>query len=131
MVHFTLVFTESDLLKRKVTYILLYAPALFFSIIDLTTDMISQPPTLQYWGYTPSILVGSWICHLDGIWAAALAVSSLLLFVFYYNRVPEQVRKEQAKLFSVGFGIPVALSILTDSVFPILKIPFNFNQARL
>ena len=36
LLHFTLAFTESDLLKNKLIYPALYLPALIFSLIDLT-----------------------------------------------------------------------------------------------
>ncbi len=124
MLHFALVYTESDLLKKKATYVFLYSPALLFSIIDLATDQISKLPVLQPWGYAPAISVGSWICHLDGIWAAALGVSSVVLFANYYRRLSDKTRKKQTKIFGIGFAIPIFLSILTDSVFPIFRIQF-------
>ena len=51
MVHFTLVFTENSLIKKKVTYVLLYGPALIFSVIDLATNLISSAPVRHYWGF--------------------------------------------------------------------------------
>jgi hypothetical protein len=54
ILHFTLVFTESNLLKQrpKTTYAAIYLPAAVFAVIDLTTDWISALPVKQIWGYT-------------------------------------------------------------------------------
>ncbi len=122
MVHFTLVFTESDLLKKKITYVILYFPALIFSVVDLTTNLISTLPVKQFWGYTPTISVGSWMCHMDGLWSAAFAVFVVFAFVAYYYRVSDKTRKQQTKYVGIGFAIPIFLSILTDSAFPVLGI---------
>jgi PAS domain S-box-containing protein len=124
MVHFTLVFTESDLLKRKVTYAVLYLPAAAFSIIDLTTNLISSSPILEPWGYSETYPFGSWICHADGVWAAAMGVTVIALFISYYLRVSDETRKQQTKYVGLGFSIPVVISIIVDSAFPMLGIQF-------
>ncbi|MCW4011095.1 MAG: ATP-binding protein [Candidatus Bathyarchaeota archaeon] len=124
MLHFAFVFTESDLLTRKITCVFLYVPALFFSLIDLTTNWIYDAPVKQVWGYYPVTPVGSWVCHLEGIWAASLSILAVILFVSYYTRVTDETRKKQTKYVGVGIAIPVFLSILTDSVFPVIGIQF-------
>jgi PAS domain S-box-containing protein len=122
--HFTLVFTENDVLKRKATYVVLYFPALFFSLIDLTTDWISTTPVLKPWGYTASYPSYSVLSSLDGIWAAALMLLTLLLYAQYYYRITDETKKHQTKFVAVGFAIPVFTSIITDSLFPVLAIDF-------
>ena len=69
MLHFTLVFTESDLLKHKLVYLALYLPAIVFSLIDLTTNWISSAPVLMPWGYTTSVPLYSVLSRIDGVWA--------------------------------------------------------------
>ena len=62
MLHFALIFTESRLLKNKLIYLVLYLPALFFSLIDLTTNLVYSGTVLQDWGYSNTIsesVVGS------------------------------------------------------------------------
>ncbi len=49
LVHFALVFSESKTIKIKLTCTALYGSALFFSLIDLTTDWICATPVLKPW----------------------------------------------------------------------------------
>jgi PAS domain S-box-containing protein len=117
MLHFALAFTENELLKNKLIYVVLYFPALLFSLIDLTTNWISATPTLKFWGYATSIPSDSVVTRLDGIWAAVLALLVLFLFFGYYNRVFDKTRKLQTKFVAVAFAVPIVLSLLTDSLF--------------
>ncbi len=122
--HFTLAFTESSLLKNKFVYVLVYFPAIAFSIIDLTTNWISVTPILTFWGYTPVYPVGSIASHLNGIWSAAISLAILFLFVNYYYKIKEKTKRQQTKFMAIGFTIPIAMSIFTDSLFPIANINF-------
>ena len=83
MLHFTLAFTESDLLKRKLTYAALYLPPLLFSVIDLTTNWITGTQVLMPWGYVTVLPVDSMVANIGGVWSAILG----LLIVFFYTRV--------------------------------------------
>jgi len=122
--HFSLAFTESDLLKNKLLYVALYFPPVLFSLIDVTTYWISLPPTLKSWGYTYSVPLYSWISRIDGIWAAIISLLMLFLFASYYNRIIDKTRKQQTKFIAVAFAIPIFLDLVTDSLFPIMGIDF-------
>ena len=98
MVHFTLVFTENSLIKKKVTYVLLYGPALIFSEIDLATNLISSAPVRHYWGFDYALPTGSWVSHLDGVWAAALAVFVLVMLAIYYRGLMRKTRRSKPSL---------------------------------
>jgi PAS domain S-box-containing protein len=124
LLHFTLAFTESDLLKNKLTYVVLYFPALLFSLIDLTTNWISTTPTLKFWGYATTTPPFSLVTRIDGVWAAVIALLALFLYAGYYNRVIDKTKKQQTKFVVIGFGIPVCLSLLTDSLFPVMGVNF-------
>jgi len=120
--HFTLVFTENSILKKKVSYVLIYLPALLFSLIDLTTNWISSTPVLKPWGYIPSYPSYSLLSSIYGIWSASITLLTLLLYSQYYFRLTDKTKKEQARYVAVGFAIPIILSILTDSIFPVIGI---------
>ena len=72
MLHFTLAFTESDLLKKKLIYVALYLPALLFSVLDLTTNWISDTVVLMPWGYITLLPVNSMAANIGGVWSAIL-----------------------------------------------------------
>ncbi len=120
--HFTLVFTENNILKRKSSYLLIYLPAVFFALIDLTTNWISSTPVLKPWGYIPSYPSYSLLSSVYGIWSAAITLLTLLLYSQYYYRLTDKTKKEQTRYVAVGFAIPIIMSILTDSIFPVIGI---------
>ncbi len=132
MLHFTLAFTESQLLKNKATYVLLYVPAAIFSILDLTTDLISAEPVKQAWGWTYSAPTNSWVATIDGVWVSAIAFLSLIVCAVYYARVNDLTKKLQTKYVALGLAFPVIFSIISDSILPITDITFpslsNFSS---
>ncbi len=124
MLHFTLVFTENNLLKNKLVYIAIYSPALLFSLIDLTTDWIYVTPALKPWGYAATIPVDSVMSQIDGVWSAVLGLLIIFFFANYYNRVIDKTKKQQTKFVAFSFTVPIILSILTDSIFPVTGVNF-------
>ena len=126
LIHFALAYTESDLLKHKVTYLLMYVPAAIFSGIDLTTNWISAPPVLRQWGFDfsappPSESVASVV---NSVWASSLALSALILCGIYYFRSVDPTKKTQTKFIAFGLAFPVVSSLFTNSIFPLMSIPF-------
>ena len=125
LLHFTLVYTESNLLKNKFIYVALYFPALFFSLTDLTNpNVISTTPLLKFWGYQNTLPNNSLLCWIDSIWACLFAVLSVVFFARYHNGLKDKTRKQQAKIVAVAFTIPILLGIITDSLFPLAGINF-------
>ena len=122
--HFTLVFTENSILKRKPTLLFLYLPAVYFSLIDLTTNLISTTPVLKSWGYSITYPPYSLVSSLDGIWAAATTLITLILYSQYYFRISDQTKRQQTKYVAIGFAIPIITSVITDSLFPVVGIDF-------
>jgi PAS domain S-box-containing protein len=123
IVNFALAFTESDLLKNKLVYVALYFPALLFSLINLMTNWISGILVLKYWGYDTTAPY-SGLVMVDGVWAAVMSLWAIFLFVGYYNRVVDEIKKQQTKFVAVGFAISICLSLVTDSVFPVAGVNF-------
>jgi hypothetical protein len=125
LLHFTLVYTESNLLKNRFIYVALYFPALFFSLTDLTVpNVISTTPILKYWGYQNTIPNDSLLCLLDNLWACAFAVLAVILFVRYQKSLTNKIKREQAKLVAFAFTIPIFFALITDSLFPLAGIDF-------
>jgi PAS domain S-box-containing protein len=122
--HFTLVFTQNSILKRKSAYILIYLPALVFSLLALTTDLISVTPTLQTWGYAVSYPTYSLAAVLHIIWSAAASLATLLLYAQYYFRINDKTKKQQTKFVTLSFAIPIIVTIITDSMFRDVGIAF-------
>lgn len=124
MLHFTLAFTESYLLKSKLTYVFLYLPTSIFALVDLTTNQISALPVRQSWGYEYAAPTNSWIVIVDYLWVSTLALLSLLLCITYYLKTTDNIKKKQAKFVSIGIAFPVLTSIITDSILPMAEVAF-------
>ncbi len=112
VVHFALVFTKSNWLKNKTTYLFLYLPAIAFWFIELSTNLINTSPILEYWGYNdvPSYSAIYWI---STIWTAALPILAFILCFRFYRQTGDHQR-QQRKLVAVGFAIPIAAFIVTN-----------------
>jgi len=131
LMHFALVYTESNLLKHKLTYVLLYVPAAVFSVIDLTTNWISAQPMQKSWGFDFSAPSPSQSAALvvDSVWASSLALSALIMCGLYYFRNVNPTKKTQTKFITFGLAFPVIASLFTTSIFPFMSIPFpNLNS---
>jgi PAS domain S-box-containing protein len=125
VLHFTLIYTESSLLTNKFIYVALYFPALFFSLTDLATaNVISTTPILKFWGYQNTLPADSVLCWLDNLWACFFAVLSMVFFVRYHNRLVDKTKRQQARIVTIAFTIPIILALITDSVFPFTGIDF-------
>lgn len=125
LLHFTLAYTESSLLKNRFIYFALYFPALFFSLTDLATaNVISTTPVLKFWGYQNTLPTDSVLCWIDNLWACSFAVLSMFFFVRYHNGLVNKTKRKQARIVTVAFTTPIILALITDSVFPFAGIGF-------
>jgi PAS domain S-box-containing protein len=122
VLHFSLVYTESNWLKNKFTYLLLYLPAVLFAVTDLTTDLINGSPIMEYWGYEDTTPASSAVYVLSSVWVAVLPVLAFILCFLFYRRATEESKKQQSKYVTIGFAIPIFIYIVTNVVFPTLAI---------
>jgi PAS domain S-box-containing protein len=116
VVHFALVFTGSDWLKNKLTYLLLYTPAVLFLLIEIFTDLISGPPVLKYWGYNDTA-PGTVVYGISTVWSAVLPILAFVLCFRYYRRTDEETLKQQRKFVTIGFAVPIVAFVVTNMLF--------------
>jgi PAS domain S-box-containing protein len=126
-VHFALVFSEEKkLLAKKLTYILIYGPAVVFMIIDSTTNLVSTGLIKEVWGYAAVLSENSWVFWISQAWTYAMVLSALILCSKHYFKTTDKDKKQQAKYVSLGFTIPLSAFVFTGLVAPMvfnLKIP--------
>jgi len=114
--HFILVFSRQErILKSKLTYIALYLPSIVILYFFLITDLIyKHEPIKRSYGYT--YLPG------DFVWVFTLNYMLLYFFVIYLivkvMRKGNALEKRQAKPMFLGSTIFLALSTLTNIVYP-------------
>ena len=120
--HFSLVFTKNRLLSHKVSYVVIYAPAVFLSILDLTTGLVSGPIISEFFGFTYSVPSNPLFYMIGNIWGVILGVLSLFVCLRYYYRIEEKANKDPIKLVTVGFAIPFIINIATTVIPPYFNI---------
>ncbi|MCW4030261.1 MAG: PAS domain S-box protein [Candidatus Bathyarchaeota archaeon] len=123
MLHFTLVFTESDFSRHRLSYLAIYLPAVVFSLIDLTAGGITATPVLEPWGYSAPFQ-SSIVSAIGALWACTLGLLMVFLFINYHRNVLDKTRKKQTEFVALGFCIPIITSIVTDSFIALLGISF-------
>ncbi|MFX1466592.1 MAG: PAS domain S-box protein [Promethearchaeota archaeon] len=121
LLHFVLVFTEQiNLLRNKLTYLLMYAPALIIVYLDLT--VFSGEPMLTYWGWTYRIPENFMLFIVSRTWGAGLGILAFCLCLQYYIKSIDLRKKKQAKYVSIGISFPVLLGIVTEWLLPSIQI---------
>jgi len=123
--HFILIFSEkTKIFSNKYIIFLIYAPAVFFSFFELTTNLISGELIKVAWGYSYSIQENSLLFWIGSTWLFTLGIFGLILCVRYYMK-KTGIKKKQAKFVSFGFSIPLFVSLASE-IFPLtseLKVP--------
>src|SRR5271157_4247727 len=82
--QFSLFFTENHWVKRPISHVFIFAPAVFFSLVDLTTNLISGPAVATSWGYIYSNAENSVLYPISDVWVSTLAFLALFLCIRYY-----------------------------------------------
>ena len=123
--HFVLIFSgKTKILNKKLTLVLLYAPALFFSIVEATTNLIGGELVKVSWGYTYIVPETSLLFWAASIWLFALGFLGLA-FCVRYQMNASGIKRVQAMFVTIAFSIPISVSLVAQ-IFPIVagvKIP--------
>lgn len=125
LVHFSLVYSENKkLLKKKLTYFLMYAPTLFFSVIYLTTNLISGEPQKTPWGYTNSLPENPLVYSIITILLFGMAFLAIVTCVEYYGKQNTKNKRKQAKFVVAALSIPIFSNFLSQILFIANEIDF-------
>ena len=122
--HFVLVFTKQrKILRNEMLHSIIHGPALVFSILDLSTNLLTGNPRAVYWGWTYSIS-HNLLSFLSIGWALALLLLSIFLCSKYYLKIDRDnsMKKQQAKLVLISAIIPIFFAIGSDAFFQIINI---------
>ena len=115
VLNFALVFTESNWLKNKRNYLILYIPAVSLWLIDLSSNLINAPPIMESWGYN-DVASGTWIYMLSTIWTAFLPILAFVLCFRFYRKAKDSSQRQRRKFVTIGFAIPIAAFIFTNMI---------------
>jgi PAS domain S-box-containing protein len=109
LLHLVLALTErTRALKTVWVYLVVYAPALFFLSIDVSTSWISGAPKLHNWGWSYSIgssfpLV---VCNL--LWIISVYVTALVFTIAAYRTAENIHLRNQYRTFAFGLALVIA-----------------------
>ncbi|HEX7482177.1 MAG TPA: histidine kinase N-terminal 7TM domain-containing protein, partial [Candidatus Bathyarchaeia archaeon] len=115
VLNFALVFTESNWLKNRRNYLILYTPAVSLWLIDLSSNLINGPPIMQSWGYN-DVASGTWIYILSTTWTALLPILAFVLCFRFYHKAKDSTQRQRRKFVTIGFAIPIAAFIFTNMI---------------
>lgn len=125
LLHFTLLYTAHyEFLKRKITYLLIYGPALFFFLIDINTQFLLSIPMKESWGWTYGMPTNPVLYSISITWAAFIALYCLYFFLSYFFKENNLISKKQTRFVVVGICIPVIIGFNTEWLFPLIGVKF-------
>ncbi|MFW9915692.1 MAG: ATP-binding protein [Candidatus Thorarchaeota archaeon] len=103
LLHFILIWAEQDRkLQKKVLLPILYVPAAIVAILDLTITLNANKPqnTAEGWIFQAP---NDYIAVISLIWGfSTVFISFLLCFLVYWHN-PQSIKKQQAKILTLGF----------------------------
>jgi len=121
LLHFFLVFTKNKYFLTKFYLLIIYSPALIFSLISVTTNLLDISATLTYWGYD---IEKGILYYPYSVYIISSITAGLLVCYRYYLRCSSRESKIQSKLLILAICIPLFGGILSEVIFPILGITF-------
>lgn len=125
-VHFALVFSEErKLLANKLTYVLIYGPAIVFFIVDSFTNSINAGVEKLFWGYSYVPQLDSWIFLVSQIWGLAMGFLALFICARYGFKSADRKKRQQSKYVSIGFSFTLLAGLIEVAahVFLTFEIP--------
>ena len=123
--QFTLAFTENRYRKSKLVALLVIAPTLLLSFMDLITDQISGPPTFEYSGY---FFLGQFSLAniIFNVWTFALAFGAIIVSFRFYLKTKEEIKRSQARLLTIAVASPVIFKVSIKLISLLLGITIPF-----
>jgi len=121
LLHFILIYTENfQLLKKKITYVIIYGPAITFFLIDIFTNFLNTKPIKEFWGWTYGIPEFPFAHSISTTWAAFTGVFCLYICLEYFLKQHNDLKRKTAKYVVVILSTPVLIAFNTEWLLPIL-----------
>ncbi len=121
LLHISLIFTKSHYLKNKLTYILIYLPSIIIVGLSLTTNLLLDTISKEYWGWTYALPVDMTLYNIMSLWTVATVVLAGFICFRYYLK-SKNLTKIQAKYIFAGLYIPLFISLCSDFILPSVSL---------
>lgn len=115
--HFSLIFTKkNDWLKKKITWILLYLPAVLLSGVFLFTNSMYAFYEIHSIGIVsqPTFLYLFFALH-----TIVYVGFGVAMFLWYAQKAPQAIVRKQALLIGLGSLIPASIGAYVDEIAPV------------
>ncbi len=125
IIHFTLILIKkNDLLKKRLTYVLLYLPGFIFTFKEIITGFIEKDYIITGFGWRPVYNMSSpWYLAYEIYYTVPVLIGIFLVWLWGKNS--ESVReKKQARIIIISGFIGLAVSYIQSSLLPRLNINF-------
>ncbi len=122
LLHISLIFTgKTKLLKNKLTYIIIYVPALIIAYYAVDTNLLLTGILKEYWGWTYVFPEHSLLFNVMSVWTLLCAVLAGVICLFYYLKTTN-LKKLQTKYLIIGLYFPLLISMFSDVILPNMSI---------
>ena len=122
LLHISLIFTgKTGLLKNKLTYILIYTPALILAFYSVDTNLLLEGILKEYWGWTYVFPANSILFIIMSFWTVLCAFLAGGICFLYYLKT-ENMKRLQTKYIIVGLYLPLLISMFSDVLLPNMSI---------
>ena len=122
LLHISLIFTgKTNLLKNKLTYVLIYAPAVIIAILAVDTNWLLEGIIKEYWGWTYLYPKSSLLFYIMSLWTL-LCTSFAGVICFLYYLKSKDIKRLQSKYLIAGLYLPLMISMFSDVILPNMSI---------
>ena len=123
--HFVLVLTErSRILSSPYTYVLLYAPALAISVLDLSTDRLTGEPVRRPWGWTHEVPEPNAVLAITAFWVLAMIALIFYLPITAQGQVSDERKRRQITYVLIGVTLPLAAVVVDEFIMAAVLVVF-------
>jgi len=118
LLHFFLLFTNADVIKKRCNLFILYSPAAFFVLLNFLGDFLSKGAKVTWWGYwiVPGPLYFPFV-----FFVMVYSLTGLIYCYDFYTKSKGK-KKAQAKFLIFSISIPLVGGVLTQGILPFLGI---------
>ncbi|MBP2045015.1 histidine kinase dimerization/phosphoacceptor domain -containing protein [Methanobacterium aggregans] len=116
--------TKNRFSTNKVFLTLIYIPSILISLLQVTSNQLTiNIMVMEYWGWTSSLNLSSPFLYLTMIWIFLIITVSIVLCYSYYRKT-RGLEKQQTLYILLGLIFAVIVSLITDTIIPLLSIEF-------
>ncbi len=122
LLNIALIFTgKTEILNNKLTYLLIYIPALILAFYAIDSNLLLQGILKEYWGWTYVFPENSTFFILMSAWTILCSFLAGAVCLVYYLKT-KNMKRLQTKYLIVGLYFPLLISMVSDLVLPTMSI---------